>query len=67
MTVSRHRIIRTRIFLKYGFKGKEHLAQFFENLTDFKKGKKNNLLLKGQLISECLFDVLNFPKKQRKI
>ena len=22
---------------------------------------------KGQLISECLFDVLNFPKKQRKI
>ena len=21
---------------------------------------------KGQLISECLFDVLNFPKKQRK-
>ena len=23
--------------------------------------------VKGQLISECLFDVLNFPKKQRKI
>ena len=22
---------------------------------------------KGQLISECLFDVLNFPKKQQKI
>ena len=22
---------------------------------------------KGQLISECLFDVLNFPKNQRKI
>ena len=22
---------------------------------------------KGQLISECLFDDLNFPKKQRKI
>ena len=22
---------------------------------------------KGQLISECLFDVLNFPKKQLKI
>ena len=21
---------------------------------------------KGQLISECLFDILNFPKKQRK-
>ena len=22
---------------------------------------------KGQLISECLFDILDFPKKQRKI
>ena len=22
---------------------------------------------KGQIISECIFDVLNFPKKQRKI
>ena len=22
---------------------------------------------KGQLISECLFDILNFPKNQRKI
>ena len=22
---------------------------------------------KGQIISECLFDVLNFPKNQRKI
>ena len=33
-------------FLKYGFKGKEHLAQFFENLTDFKKGKKIICFLK---------------------
>ena len=33
-------------FLKYGFKGKEHLAQFFENLTDFKKGKKICFLAK---------------------
>ena len=24
-------------------------------------------LAKGQLISECLFDFLNFPKKQQKI
>ena len=30
-------------------------------------GKKHNKTLKGQLISECLFDVLNFPKNQRKI
>ena len=27
----------------------------------------NVLILKGQLISECLFDFLNFPKNQRKI
>ena len=33
-------------FLKYGFKEKKHLAQFFENLTDFKKGKKKLLLSK---------------------
>ena len=26
-----------------------------------------NLRPKGQLISECLFDVLNFPKNQQKI
>ena len=25
------------------------------------------LLCKGQLITECLFDILNFPKNQRKI
>ena len=25
------------------------------------------ILFKGQLISECLFDILNFPKTQRKI
>ena len=28
---------------------------------------KEALEVKGQLISECLFDILNFPKKQRKI
>ena len=33
------------------------------------KKKSNNSYHydKGQLISECLFDILNFPKKQRKI
>ena len=34
-------------------------------------GKKHNKTLKGQLISECLFDfltcILNFPKTQRNI
>jgi hypothetical protein len=24
-------------------------------------------IIKGQLISECLFDILNFPKNQQKI
>ena len=27
---------------------------------------KEALEVKGQLISECLFDILNFPKKQQK-
>ena len=31
------------------------------------KNKSTYLSIKGQLISECLFDVLNFPKKQPKI
>ena len=30
-------------------------------------GKSPDDMAKGQLISECLFDDLNFPKKQRKI
>jgi hypothetical protein len=29
--------------------------------------KDQNVATKGQLISECLFDVLNLPKNQRKI
>ena len=28
---------------------------------------KNNKWAEGQLISECLFDILTFPKKQREI
>ena len=34
---------------------------------DMQPYMEHNLIPKGQLISECIFDVLNFPKKQRKI
>ena len=34
---------------------------------DMQPYMEHNLIPKGQLISECLFDVLNFPKNQRKI
>ena len=45
---------------------------FFQNLGNFVilPLQLDNLYfksIKGQLISECLFDVLNFPKNQRKI
>ena len=36
-----------------------------KNLWDMEKVRI--LITKGQLISECLFDFLNFPKKHRKI
>ena len=37
------------------------------NVIDVELFKVCLFFTKGQLISECLFDVLNFPKKQRKI
>ena len=39
-------------FLKYGFKEKKHLAQFFENLTDFKKGKKKICFLAKNIVGK---------------
>ena len=36
------------------------------NVIDVELFKVCLFFTKGQLISECLFDVLNFPKKQRK-
>ena len=50
------------------------LKYIFENTTEGQKILNANLLVfissaeaKGQLISEWLFDVLNFPKNQQKI
>ena len=37
------------------------------NFDNFFKFDNFFWFFKGQLISECLFDFLNFPKKQRKI
>jgi hypothetical protein len=37
------------------------------NVIDVELFKVCLFFTKGQLISECLFDVLNFPKNQRKI
>ena len=36
-------------------------------ISDQSDKQSDDIFLKGQLISECLFDDLNFPKKQRKI
>ena len=36
-------------------------------LTNYIKIGMPSLLCKGQLISECLFDVFNFPKNNKKI
>ena len=47
---------------RFNFKSdlKKHIASLHER-------KKRTDVSKGQLISECLFGVINFPKKQRKI
>ena len=37
------------------------------NVIDVELFKVCLFFTKGQIISECLFDVLNFPKNQRKI
>ena len=42
------------------------LREFQEEISRL-KAQLANVNPKGQLISECLFDVLNFPKNQRKI
>ena len=45
-------------------------AAFWFNVSKANTGKRDNASSqnsKGQLISECLFDFLNFPKKHRKI
>ena len=51
----------------------DRVQRTFENATEFYKVRATNdavwwlLLAKGQLISEGLFDVLNFPKMNEKI
>jgi hypothetical protein len=40
---------------------------FIARVTEAMKFWLKQTAAKGQLISECLFDVLNFPKNQRKI
>ena len=42
------------------------VAVRFHTLYVFLSVRLWNFFDKGQLMSECLFDVLNFPKKQRK-
>ena len=43
-----------------------HYKQADNNKSFFKMAEKLMRPTKGQLISECLFGVLNFPKNQRK-
>jgi hypothetical protein len=42
------------------------LICFFSNLLLDSRAKDQISYAKGQLFSECLFDILNFPKNQRK-
>ena len=61
-----------QIFRWFFGKFKNIKKTFWDYLTfrnKYKTQKKRNAFLwtQGQLISECLFDVLNFPKNQRKI
>ena len=42
------------------------LICFFSNLLLDSRAKDQISYAKGQLFSECLFDILNFPKNQQK-
>ena len=45
---------------------REFLRTWEVNFSYVEETEKKNALVKGQLISEWLFDVLNFPKKTKK-
>ena len=48
-------------------RGKNEYAVSRQDSSEMSSGNFVFSLPKGQLISECLVDVLNFPKNQRKI
>ena len=67
---------------KCGLKFKSRMALIKHYTSDHKEDEKKDIIMKeiptvissqkpvdkskGRLISECLFDILNFPNKQRK-
>jgi hypothetical protein len=48
------------------FKKQSQSQKGAENIQ-FLRPHRNSWIPKGRIISECLFDFLNFPKKQQKI